>query len=340
MLNIMRLLLLFAIAIAMALPACEEDDQPNDPYTASTVDMGSNSLSDVYYSLADGEVNTIVRSEWDIAFSVPLQTATVLINEGAGVELFCVGDTSHWSIVEENTIDGLSPRYNDKSNWFTGAFNVNASAFPNYGWGTYHFGNPDHNVGGDSLYVIKLSDGSLKKLMIRAKLGMTAASIIRWANLDGSDESVDTIPTAGVANTRHFVYYSLIEKSLVEAEPDKSAWDLLFTRYVIRIPAGPGLFMNYPVMGVLSNPDVTVAKVTGIDPMTATDSDAPGGYSAEADVIGYDWKVSDPVTHEISLVDQTSYFIQSVDGKTYQLYFTQYGGNAAGTIDFKVKSIE
>jgi hypothetical protein len=336
----MRQLFLSVIAIAMALPACEKDDQPTDPYTTFTVAMGSNSLSDVYYSLANGEVNTINRSDWDIAFSVPLQTATVLINEGAGVELFCVGDTGDWSIVDENSIDGISPRYNDKSNWFTGAFNVNASGFPNYGWGTYHFGNPDHNVGGDSLYVIKLSDGSLKKLMIRAKLGMTAASVIRWANLDGSDESIDTIPTAGVANTRHFVYYSLTEKSLVEAEPDKSAWDLLFTRYVIQIPTGPGVFMNYPVMGVLSNPDVTVAEVTGVEPPSASDADAPGGYSDAADVIGYDWKVSDPVTHEITLVDQTSYFIQTVDGTKYQLYFTRYGGNASGTIDFKVKPIE
>jgi hypothetical protein len=91
---------------------------------------------------------------------------------------------------------------------------------------------------------------------------------------------------------------------------------------------------------VLSKAGVTVAKVSDVLPADALDTDAAGGYSDHADAIGYDWKVSDPVTHEISLVDNTSYFILSVEGKKYQLYFTNYGGNTAGTIDFKVKKVE
>jgi len=319
--------------------ACEKESNTS-PYTDVTIAMGANSASDVYYNLADGWVTTVNRADWDIAFSVPLQTATILINEGAGIELYCVGDTNDWNLVDENSITGLSPRFNDKSDWSVGAFNLNASGFPNYGWGTYHFGNPDHNVGGDSLYVIKLLDGSLKKLMIRAKLGATAANIIRLADLDGAGESVETIPTADYVNTKHFMHYSLLHKEVVEVEPDMTEWDLLFTRFVIQIPAGPGVIMNYPVMGILSKTGVTVARVDGVPPVGALETDATGGYSGQTDAIGYDWKVSDPVTHEISLADSLSYFIESVDGKKYQLYFTNYGGNSAGTIDFKVKTVE
>jgi hypothetical protein len=98
--------------------------------------------------------------------------------------------------------------------------------------------------------------------------------------------------------------------------------------------------MNYMVTGVLSNPDVTIAKVTGIPAQNANPSDAPGGYSSDANVIGYDWNVSDPETHAISLVDSVSYFVKSVDGNTYQMYFTNYGGLDAGTVTFKTKLVE
>jgi hypothetical protein len=97
----------------------QHDDQGGN-FTSETIAMGANSMNDVYFSLTNGDVNTIDRTDWDIAFSVPLQTATVLINEGAGVELFCVGDTNDWATIDENTISGLEPRFNDESNWNPG----------------------------------------------------------------------------------------------------------------------------------------------------------------------------------------------------------------------------
>jgi len=334
--NLIRIIPIIAFTVMVA---CEKDST-TDPYTETTVSMGANSASDVYYSLAAGEVNTVTRTDWDIAFSTPTQSATVLINEGAGVELYCVGDSTDWESVDENTIATLLPRYNDKTGWTIGAFNLNADPTDvfNFGWG--HYNMADHNGYGDSIYVIKLSDGSLKKLFYRKRIGGTAVHNLSWANLDGTEAVNTTVAATSYVGTRNFIHYSIVNQEIVEAEPLKDEWDLLFTRYVIQIPAGPGVIMNYPVMGVLSNEGVKVAKVTGVPPASALETDAPGGYSELADAIGYDWKVSDPVTHEISLTDSTSYFIQSVDGKKYQLYFTNYGGNSAGTIDFKVKTIE
>jgi hypothetical protein len=335
----MRKISFVIIATAFALAACEKDNK-TIAYTEETVLMGTNSASDVYYSFANGTVSTVNRSDWDIAFSVPKMSATILINEGAGVELFCVGDTNDWGLVNEHTIDALEPRYNDKSDWETGAFNMNVSGMFNYGWGTYHQGSPDHNVGGDSLYVIKLTDGSYKKLMIRVKLGASSSNVIRWANLDGSSENVKTLSTAPYYNMKYFMHYSLVDQAVVEVEPDMGEWDLLFTRYVLKTQAGPGVFMNQMYTGVLGNPDVTVAKVTGIPPEKALETDASEGYSDAANAIGHDWKTFNPATLTTSLVDSTSYFVTSVDGNKYQLYFTNYGGLAVGTISFKVKRVE
>jgi hypothetical protein len=336
----MKTLIRSILYIACIVPvACENDNNPS-PYNDSTIEMGANSASDVYYSLATGEVNTVNRSEWDIAFSVPTQTAAVLINEGAGVELKCLGDTNAW---ESNDTTGLYLKqklYNDKSGWTKGAFNVNAKpgVQTNFGWG--HYVQSDHNVYGDSVYVIKLSNGQFKKFFYRERNGANVSHSLSWANLDGSDPVNTTVVTASYVGTRNFIHYSIVNQEIVEAEPLKEQWDLLFTRYIIQIPAGPGMILNYPVMGVLSNIGVTVAKVTGVLPASAVETDASGGYTDHADAIGYDWKVSDPVTHEVSLADSVSYFVKSVDGNKYQLYFTDYGGSPAGTISIKFKSVK
>jgi hypothetical protein len=339
----MKTLIRFIPFIAfMAMVACQKDKNTG-PYNNITVGMGANQASDVYYSLADGEVKAVTRTDWDIAFSAPTQSATVLINEGAGVELYCVGDSNAWGSVNVNTISGLKPRYNDKTGWVTGAFNVNLNPLDpfNFGWG--HYDMTDHNVYGDSIYVIKLSNGDYKKFFYRKRIGTSATHVLSWANLDGSEPVNTSVVASSYVGTRNFVHYSLVNQKIVEAEPLKEEWDLLFTRYVIQIPIGPGAIMNYPVMGLLSNTGVMVAKVTGVPPAEALDNtSSPGytGYSQNADAIGYNWKVSDPVTHEISLVDSVSYFITSVNGTKYQIYFTNYGGEAAGTISFKQKTAE
>ena len=336
----MRSLIKIISFIALVLLVACEDDNNTSPYSGVTIAMGANSASDVYYNLADGAVSTVNRTDWDIAFSIPTQTATVLINEGAGVELYCVGDTNDWASVDENTITDLEPRYNDKTGWSVGAFNQNANPLDvfNFGWG--HYNMADHSVYGDSIYVIKLTDGTYRKFFYRKRVGSTSVHHLQWANLDGTGAVNTTAVATAYTGTRNFIHYSIVNQEIVEAEPLIDEWDLLFTRYIIQIPAGPGVVMNYPVMGVLSKSGVTVGKATDVPPADATESDATGGYSDHADAIGYDWKVSDPVTHEVSLVDSTSYFIQTTDGKKYQLYFTNYGGNSAGTIDIKVKTVE
>lgn len=330
---------ILAALASLAIAACEKDKN-DSPYESVTIHMDANSSSDVYTSLAMGEVKAVARTDWDIAFSTPTQSATVLINEGAGVELYCVGDSTDWDNVNESSIAGLQPRFNDKTGWLVGAFNRNADVSDvfNFGWGHYNFA--DHNVYGDSIYIIKLTDGSLKKFFYRKRTGGSATHHLKWANPDGSSETQATVVATSYVGSRNFIHYSIVNQQIVEAEPLAEEWDLLFTRYITQIPTGPASFMNYPVMGILSNSGVQVARVTGVHPEKAVESDAPAGYSSLADAIGYDWKVSDPITHAISLVDSLSYFIQAKDGKKYQLYFTHYGGSEEGTIEYKIKPVE
>ena len=335
----MRHFLIFCLFSMFLFLSCSKDNE-TDPYEETVTSLGTNSTLDVYFSFAQGEVNSVVRSDWDLAFSTAMQSATIRINEGSDAELYCVGDTTEWNTYTTFDPADHTELLNDKADWSMGAFNINhdKSNVFNFGWGTYNMS--DHIVYADSIYVLKLTDGSSKKLFIRKRFGTTGVYLLRWANIDGSEQVDASFSCAPYFNVKHFIHYSLVNQEIVEAEPDKGEWDLLFTRYNIIIPTGPGTSMKYPVMGILGNPNVSVAEVTGLPPESANISDSPEGFVADADAIGYDWKESHPVTHEISLVDSVSYFVQAVDGNTYQLFFTDYGGMEQGTITFKTRLLE
>jgi hypothetical protein len=293
----------------------------------------------VYYSFENGVVEANDRSSWDIEFSVPLQTAAIRINEGAGVQLYIYSnDTNQWHAMDTAGFQWEAV-YNDKADWLTGAFNRNATGGFNFGWGNYDF-TVTHTVWGEYIYIIRLSDQSLKKLFIRKRIGQGDTYELRWANLDGSGEKNASFSSAAYYEAKHFIQYSLRDTEAKALQPDMGAWDLVFTRYITKIPAGPGVELDYPVMGVLMNQSHQGLIVTGVAPADARYTDNMDGFITDANVIGYDWKVSDPVTHEISLAENTSYFVKLVNGSIYQIYFTEYGGEAAGTLSINTKLVE
>lgn len=324
---------IFAFALlAIIISGCKKDDDSvGGPVTIS---MGSHYASDVYYSLKTGETKQVDKSTWDIAFSVPLQTAAILINEGAGVELYCVGDTNNWNSVDTANIRSKGARYNNKSDWSDGAFNQNNLPPFSFGWGTYNM--TAHNVYGDSIYIIFLSNGACKKFSIKERVGATDTYVLHWADPDGSNEVNASFSPKAYSN-KHFIHYSIVNKKEVVAEPDKENWDLLFTNYIVKIPAGPSTYMNYAVMGVLAKQGIQLSKVTGIDPALAALSDTTSGFTSNADAIGWDWKTFNQTTMVYSLAENTCYFAKLTDGKIYRIYFTGFTGSSTGDITFETK---
>ena len=330
--------LLYSLFILLPLfISCEKKSESTE--TSESIPMGNNHINDVYFSFQNGEVATYNRSDWDIAFSVPLQTATILINEGAGVMLYSFGDTTTWDAVDTAGIGSWTAVYNDKSDWMNGAFNRYATGEFNFGWGTYDHANT-YAVWGDSIYVIKLTNGDWKKLFIRKRDGYSDTYILRWADIDGSNQVDASFSPAAYANTKHFIQYSIVNEEVVEAQPDKDTWDLLFTKYIVKIPYGPGIYIDYPVVGVLMNQDREGLKVDDKIPEDAHYTDASVNFSSQADIIGWDWKISDPVTHEITLADSTSYFVKNSADEIYRIFFTEYDSQNNGTISFKIKKVD
>ncbi len=334
----MKKYIFYAIIPVVALLSCHDDDKDNNSFKEESISMGSDLVYDVFYSFSTGEVAKIQRSDWDIALSVSLQTASIRINEGSGVELYPAGTVADWSTIDVTSVNPANMIWNEETDWLKGAFNRGAgspNAF-NFGWGTYNM--TTHNVVADSIYIIKLTSKDFKKIMIN-KNGISNSYILKWENIDGTETDSATIDMSS-ASSKNFVYYSISSKKTIDYEPDNTTWDLLFTVYTAKVPYGQGVYVDYSVMGILTNLNYQAAKVTDKSPESATYADTTDGFLEANNTIGWDWKTNVSQTTNYTVTENQSYFVKNSEGSIYQIYFTAFGGKTTGEITFKTRFIE
>jgi extradiol dioxygenase family protein len=284
---------------------------------ADSIEMGDSYANDVYYSLTNGEVKVEARATWDIAIYTSVMSAGIITNGGSGVDLWVYpnGDTSAWNSIDTNGMYMWPVLHNSEQNWEDGAFNQNSGNHPDYGWGVY---NPiSHDVVGDSLFVIKLLSGEYKKIWIVQKYSSLNKYMIRFANLDGSDEmekEFEIMPYVG----KNFVYYSFANDLLIDREPAKDAWDIVWTKYVAEQPTGG----TYPVTGILSNVNMAGNKFYPV----SLDFDDWSAKTVDTTIssIGFDWKELDFITFEYDVVDSTVFFVTDVAGNINKMVFKSF----------------
>jgi hypothetical protein len=296
---------------------------------SDSISMSAGYTSEVYYSLKNGVVLTSPRATWDIAFRTMKLSSSILTNDGAGVVLYTYpkADTSGWAAVDTSGLSSWTPMYNDPTNWENGAFSRNATGHPDYGWGKYN--DVTHNLTGDSLFIIKLRDGSFKKLWIVKKLSAADIYSFRYANLDGTNE-VNVVEDFKSITATDFSGYSLQTNERVNFEPVKSSWDILFTKYMSVQPNGT----PYPVTGVLSNDSVKTKKFYPVS--LDYDDFGAGTWDSTRSSIGWDWKAFNMTTFAYEVADSTVYFIKPVSGDIYKLIFTAFVGSSTGVVKFDV----
>jgi len=204
-----------ALVITAIVSAVPTHGQKAGP-VADSVFMGASYINEVYYSLKSGNKGAVNRKQWDIAFRASRMSASIITNDAAnnnsigllGVELYAYpkSDTSGWATVDTIGIKKWKNLVNSTTDWEEGAFCRNQKGHPDYGWGKYNAAS--HNVVGDSLFVIRLRDGSYKKLWIKVKYSSLNTFDIRYANLDGSGDKTVTLDCKPY-ETKNFVGYSL-----------------------------------------------------------------------------------------------------------------------------------
>ena len=318
--------LILPLAALLAAFSCDNNDPepiPVPEIEEVTISMDAGYASEVFYSLASGEMHSSPRGSWDIAFSTNPMSSTVLLNEGMGLELYTYpgGDVDAWATVDTAGMAQWTPMFNSDTSWFNEAFDRHATGHPDYGWGLYNMQN--HDVVGDSLFVIRLADGSVSKLLIEKRAAMDNSFTIRYGTI--GEEGVSRVISCGEYAAKNFIYFSLSSGEVIDQEPESDSWDLLFTRYHDEsIP--------YIVTGVLTNDGRQVAEVRETVPQEADPTMAD--FSSHISVIGSDWKEFDIGSISYTVAADRCYFVRDAEGSLYRLVFTGTDGSTSGMISF------
>ncbi len=289
---------------------------PTDPYRL------------VFYRLSDGwRLDTALTTSWHLAFEIPGFTAAIRANHGVGVTVWRTSrpaTTADWSaLVLGDTLERL---YDSDTSWSRGGFNLTANPQDSFdlGWGTYNF--TTHAITGDSLYILRLPNGSYKKLWLeRLQSGIY---YLKHANLDGSAE-VSAQVAKSLAPRRGFVYYDVLNDQARNLEPVDSLWDLVFTPYLTLLPPSG---TPYVVIGALQNRQIIVSrKPLSSSANPDTIDYAAASYASAINTIGYNWKRYDMTSNQWLLADTVYYLVRTRSGDIWRLRFVGFGDSTAGS---------
>ena len=294
----------------------------------TTVTTAPANAQQTFYSLQNGVVGSMALADWDLAFEITGFTASVLANTAKGMQVYKAPYAiAQWGSLDTSGMNaGWSKAFNSETDWSAGAFNqgLTENEF-DLGWGVYNF--VTHTVVGDSLFVIKLADGSWKKFRIDGLA--TSAYSFTWADVNGANEGTATL-NKGNYSGKNFGYFSFATGNTLDPEPISADWDLVFTKYtsIIPMPAPTA----YSVAGVLQNKDIDCLQIDGVDPSLADWTSAP--LDTTINIIGYDWKTFNMTTFMYEYAQDRTYFVKDQAGSIWKLVFTAYGGGATGDMTF------
>jgi len=317
---IITVLILFSSFLSFSSPQMEDD----------SVTMGAGYANDIYYSIENGEIESVARTNWDIGFYTVTWSAGIIINDGNGVELYLYPntDTSGWNSIDTSGLSTWPALFNSTLDWEEGAFNRNQLGHPDYGWGVYN--TITHDVVGDSLYIIRLADGTFKKFHVIKKVSIANTYYFRYSNLDGTDEVNKILDCSGYED-KNFIYYSLVDESILDREPNSESWDILFTKYMGELEGG----VPYPVTGVLNNVHIPANRFEGVMPDFEDWSALP--MDSTKSPIGYDWKYFDMETFTYIVEDSLAFFISNFKKDVYKLVFSVFDYTSGKVVFSKSK---
>jgi hypothetical protein len=320
-----KLLFIYAFMTIIGVTTLSSVTMSQVTMVSDSVSMGQGYANEIYYNMSDGIVSSYLRNSWDIAIRTRIMSSSILTNDGTGVILYTYpnADTSGWATMDTIGLKSWKAMYNDPDDWENGAFSRNAAGGLDFGWGIYNTNS--HFITGDSLFIIQLRDGSIRKLWIQVKKAAEDLVSFRYAKIDGSEEQNITLDCNPYL-AKDFIGFSMITNEIVDYQPDRSTWDIVFTKYMSVQTGESGYDTVYPVTGVLNNEEVYSEKFMQIAPDFAGYN--PYGWDSTRTSIGYDWKSFTGSSYVIA--DSLAYFVKTKAGDVYKLVFVKFSGSSSG----------
>jgi hypothetical protein len=309
--------------------------------TADSVLLGPGSAQACFYRLADGQKTMVSYNDWNLSVSVrpsafpsnPLPGTTIRINEAFGTNVYIIPSqlpADFATPLDTTGLSGWSRLHDSEIQLNLGALNTtrNLSNPFDFGWGVYN--SSTKNVVGDSLFLITGPNGLCKKLWIE-QLVWDTMWVIKTCNIDGSSPYTFQISKKQY-NAKNFVYLDVRQSLLLDKEPNKTDWDLLFLKYMSPASQGATTIL-YGVTGVWTNEGIQVNQISGIPSQSAQPD---GLYSSSLSEIGFDWKAYNGSTMSYDIPDTLTYFVKDRQNQIFRINFTAYSGNSSGKIYFNI----
>lgn len=299
--------------------------------TADSVETSGSTMV-VFYSFQNGEVRSESNTNWDMSFEITGFASGIHINAQAGCEVFVSPFTvDQWASFDSTGMGSWEQSHNGHESWSEGAFNTNLTSEFDLGWGTYDINS--HAVKGDTVYLLKTRNDVWKKIYIKS-LASSKYTIV-YADVDGSNE-MEKVIDKGDYSAANFAYFDFATGMDLNREPAKTDWDIVFTKYVLPIPAGPDV-LYYGVSGVKINKNYENVQREGVDVMS--DDTSTLVWNTNVSEIGSDWKTFNRNTNVYDITADNSYFVRTATGAVWKIYFTKFEGMGSGTFWFNTKNI-
>lgn len=324
------------ILLIGVLTSCFKEDEKIDIPMPGENETDTIVLGNIYYNQVWVDLNGLQEKAnhkidtWDLAFSCSENNFTIKLNSA----LTMYAGTNKASVFE-NVVseEGIEMHFDASSG------NPDSLAFG--GW--YQIESEEQNTYSSKEYVYVVNRGTDSDL---TEIGFKKVQffidgedyVIRYANLDGTEEKTATITKNNAYNYIHLSF----EDGIVNIEPPKAEWSLKFSRYSKILYTNEDEPYDYNVVGVLLNPYQVMAVETDMKYEDIVLSDTSLlDFTRKADVIGYSWKYYDFDTGSYTIVQDKNYVVKNRDGFFYKIRFISFydqSGNK-GSIVYQVKRL-
>lgn len=312
--------ILFAIVI---LTGCFEKDEPIQPFPRGEVEqisleVGPKYTHQLFYNFAQNEVvKSVLRDEWDIAFSCDAGNNSIYMNTGNSM-YGAITDKS--DIAEIGDTSGLNFQWD----WSNGRDDSTVL----YEWEKH---------GKAAVLDLGYTIDNQHRGYVKVKFGIQNDSLTIHYGMVG--ERKDNKVIIGKGDLYNRTYFSFTTGTKVDIEPVKTAYDLVFRQYIYYFVVED---LSYSVVGALYNPSNT--RVMSIDDKDfgdiTLDDTLSYNYSPNHDVIGYDWKEFNIDEGFYVVFPDKNFIIQTAQGFFYKFHFVDFyntsGERGYPKVEFKL----
>ncbi|MGV3597154.1 MAG: HmuY family protein [Bacteroidota bacterium] len=306
-------------AVLVTLSSCWKEDerfvlQPAGNVTQKQVKMGESYDKIIYFNIHTQDFMVRSLADWDFAFENTESGLHIRMNGGKGFRAHETSETDF--AVGYTVVSGHEFKYDAPNGHLDST-----------GIGTW-WSNTD-GTSKSKLYIINTdptkTSGTAHFKRFQVQKADKTGFWVKVGNLDGNiDAKTYFIPKDAKYN---YSYLNIATGEVkTDLEPEKDTWDIVFTRYQhVYHDQGPEP-LPYQVTGVLLNPNgVKAYEETKMKFEDITLDYALGlNYTADADVIGFDWKYYNQTSGRFTVNPNLIYIVKTVSGYYYKLRFIDF----------------